>query len=100
MKRLQNAQDLRRYLANLINRTESGEVEVNLGKSLAYMSSILLRIIEGFQIVPVQARPFMPLQIFLRVMAEHDPGFADRMRREPPSVEVLEIGRASCRERV
>jgi hypothetical protein len=47
VKRLQNAQDLRRYLANLINRTESGEVAVNLGKSLAYMSSILLRIIEG-----------------------------------------------------
>ena len=43
MKRLQNAQDLRRYLASLINRVESGEVEVNLGKSLAYMSSILLR---------------------------------------------------------
>jgi antitoxin (DNA-binding transcriptional repressor) of toxin-antitoxin stability system len=32
MKRLQNAQDLRRYLASLINRVESGEVEVNLGK--------------------------------------------------------------------
>ena len=47
MKRLQKAQDLRRYLASLINRVESGEVEVNLGKSLAYMSSILLRIIEG-----------------------------------------------------
>ncbi len=47
MKRLQNAQDLRRYLASLINRVESGEVEVNLGKSLAYMSSILLRAIEG-----------------------------------------------------
>ena len=47
MKRLQNACDLRRYMANLINRTESGEIEVNLGKSLAYMSSILLRIIEG-----------------------------------------------------
>jgi hypothetical protein len=47
MKRLQNAQDLRRYLASLINRVESGNVEVNLGKSLAYMSSILLRIIEG-----------------------------------------------------
>jgi hypothetical protein len=45
-----------------------------------------------FQIVPVQARPFMPLQIFLRVMAEHDPGFADLMRREPPAVEVLETG--------
>jgi len=47
MKRLQNAQDLRRYMANLINRTEAGDIEVNLGKSLAYMSSILLRIIEG-----------------------------------------------------
>ena len=47
MKRLQNAQDLRRYLASLINRVESGEVEVNLGKSLAYMASILLRIIDG-----------------------------------------------------
>jgi hypothetical protein len=47
MKRLQNAQDLRRYLASLINRVELGQVEVNLGKSLAYMSSILLRIIEG-----------------------------------------------------
>lgn len=47
MKRLQNTHDLRRYLASLINRVESGEVEVNLGKSLAYMSSILLRIIEG-----------------------------------------------------
>ncbi|MDK2891008.1 MAG: hypothetical protein PWR21_1640 [Methanoculleus sp.] len=45
-----------------------------------------------FQVVPVQARPFMPLQIFLRVMAEHDPGFVDRMRREPPAVEVLETG--------
>ncbi|HOI13134.1 MAG TPA: hypothetical protein PLG75_04715 [Methanoculleus sp.] len=45
-----------------------------------------------FQIVPVQARPFMPLAVFLQVVAEHDPGFADRMRREPPAVEVLETG--------
>ncbi|WP_214020032.1 hypothetical protein [Methanoculleus sp.] len=45
-----------------------------------------------FRIVPVQARPFMPLAVFLRVMAEHDPGFADRMRREPPVVEILETG--------
>ena len=37
-------------------------------------------------------RPFMPLQIFPQVMAEHGPGFADRMRREPPAVEVLETG--------
>ena len=47
---------------------------------------------EDFRIVPVQARPFMPFAIFLRTMAEHDPGFADRMRREPPTAEVLEIG--------
>ena len=47
MKRLQNARDLRRYMAALINKTESGQLEMNLGKSLAYMSSILLRIIEG-----------------------------------------------------
>lgn len=47
MKRLQNAHDLRRYMANLINRTEAGNIEVNLGKSLAYMSSILIRVIEG-----------------------------------------------------
>ena len=45
-----------------------------------------------FRIVPVQARPFMPLAVFLRVMAEHDPEFADRMREEPPEVEILETG--------
>lgn len=45
-----------------------------------------------FRIVPVQARPFMPLAVFLQVMAGHDPGFADRMQREPPVVEVLETG--------
>ncbi|MCM2464812.1 hypothetical protein [Methanoculleus oceani] len=45
-----------------------------------------------FRIVPVQARPFMPLAVFLQVLTEHDPGFADRMRREPPIVEVLETG--------
>jgi len=47
MKRLQTASDLRRYMASLINKTETGQLDVNLGKSLAYMSSILLRIIEG-----------------------------------------------------
>ncbi|ABN58118.1 MULTISPECIES: hypothetical protein [Methanoculleus] len=45
-----------------------------------------------FRIVPVQARPFMPLAVFLRVMTKHDPEFPDRMRREPPTVEVLETG--------
>ena len=45
-----------------------------------------------FQIVPVQARPFMPLAVFLQVMAERDPEFARRMRDESPVVEVLETG--------
>ncbi|WP_292518550.1 hypothetical protein [Methanoculleus sp.] len=45
-----------------------------------------------FRIVPVQARPFMPLPVFLQVMAEHDPEFSDRMQQEPPVVEILETG--------
>jgi hypothetical protein len=45
-----------------------------------------------FQIVPVQARPFMPLAVFLRVITERDPEFAERMQSEPPTVEVLETG--------
>lgn len=45
-----------------------------------------------FRIVPVQARPFMPLAVFLQVMAEHDPVFLDRTREEPPLVEILETG--------
>jgi len=46
-KRLKTLDDLRRYLASLIVRTEDGLIEVNLGKTLAYMSSILVRVIEG-----------------------------------------------------
>lgn len=45
-----------------------------------------------FRIVPVQARPFMPLAAFLRVVADRDPEFSDSMLREPPTVEVLETG--------
>ncbi|MBA7483184.1 hypothetical protein ES707_18695 [subsurface metagenome] len=45
-----------------------------------------------FRIVPVQARPFMPLAVFLQVMVERDPQFACRMRQEPPVVEILETG--------
>lgn len=44
-----------------------------------------------FQIVPVQARPFMPLAIFLRVVAEREE-LARRIQAEPPVVEVLETG--------
>jgi len=46
-RRLQTSQDLRRYLANLINRTEAGKIDANLARGLTYMSSILLRVIEG-----------------------------------------------------
>ena len=46
-RRLQTSQDLRRYLANLINRTEAGKIDQNLARGLTYMSSILLRVIEG-----------------------------------------------------
>ena len=46
-RRLQTTQDLRRYLANLINRTESGQIDPNLARGLTYMVSILMRAIEG-----------------------------------------------------
>jgi hypothetical protein len=46
-RRLNTTQDLRRYLAGLINRTEAGTIDANLARSLTYMTSILLRAIEG-----------------------------------------------------
>ena len=47
MRRLNNMLDLRRYLANLINRTEAGEVAPVLAGKLGYLASILQRVIEG-----------------------------------------------------
>jgi len=47
VRRFQTTQDLRRYLAGLINRTEAGKIEVNLARSLTYMTSILMRAIES-----------------------------------------------------
>ena len=46
-RRLQTTQDLRRYLAGLINRTEAGKIDANLARSLTYMTSILMRAIES-----------------------------------------------------
>jgi hypothetical protein len=40
-------EDVRRYIANLINRTESGEVDGMLAGKLGYLSNILIKIIEG-----------------------------------------------------
>jgi len=46
-RRLKTMEDLRRYLANLINRTEAGEVESNLAGKLGYLANSLAKIIEG-----------------------------------------------------
>ena len=46
-KRLKTLDDLRRYMASLITRTESGEVEPTMGGKLTYMVSVLARVIEG-----------------------------------------------------
>ena len=45
-RRLQNMSDLRRYLANLINRSEAGEVDPNLASKLGYLVALLFRVIE------------------------------------------------------
>ena len=46
-KRLKNLEDLRRYLADLIRRVESREVDANLAGKLGYLTSILAKVIEG-----------------------------------------------------
>jgi hypothetical protein len=46
-RRLKTMEDVRRYLANLINRTEAGKVEPGTAGKLGYLASILTRVIEG-----------------------------------------------------
>ena len=46
-RRLKTMGDVRRYLANLINRTEAGEVEPGLAGRLGFLANILVRVIEG-----------------------------------------------------
>jgi hypothetical protein len=46
-RRLKTMEDVRRYLANLINRTENGKVDPNLAGKLGYLANSLARIIEG-----------------------------------------------------
>ena len=48
--RLKNLGDLRRYIANLINRTEAGLVEPGLAGKLGYLAATLGRVIEGSDI--------------------------------------------------
>ncbi len=46
-RRLKSMSDLRRYLANLINRVEAKEVEPALAGKLGYLANSLARVIEG-----------------------------------------------------
>jgi len=46
-RRLNNSADVRRYLANLINRVEKGNLDGATGKTLGYLTSLLLRALEG-----------------------------------------------------
>lgn len=45
-RRLNNACDVRRYLANLINRVEGGKTDAGQAKTLGYLCSLLLRALE------------------------------------------------------
>lgn len=46
-RRLKSKGDVRRYLAHLINSTESGDIETQTAGRLAYICNILLKAIEG-----------------------------------------------------
>ena len=46
-KRLKTMEDVRRYLATLINLTEAGRIDANLSGELGYLISILVRVLEG-----------------------------------------------------
>ena len=45
-RRLKTSVDARRYLASVLTRMESGEIEAGLGSRLAYVSNILLKALE------------------------------------------------------
>jgi len=49
-RRFNNMSDCRRYLASVLNRIESGEMEAASGTKVSYITSILARIIEGDQL--------------------------------------------------
>jgi hypothetical protein len=49
-RRLKTLGDVRRYLAHLIKAIEADEIEPAKGGRLAYISSILIRAIEGTDI--------------------------------------------------
>jgi hypothetical protein len=46
-RRLKSIEDIRRYLANLINRTEHSEIDPNTSSKLGYLAINLAKIIES-----------------------------------------------------
>lgn len=46
-RRLKELKDVRRYLANLINRVEAGQVAPEKASKLTYVASALVRVIEA-----------------------------------------------------
>ena len=46
-RRLKNLADVRRYLASVINRLESGQIDPSIAGKLGYLTGILTRVIEG-----------------------------------------------------
>ena len=46
-RRLKSIEDIRRYLANLINRAENAAIDPNLASKLGYLAINLAKIIEG-----------------------------------------------------
>ncbi|MDN7012596.1 hypothetical protein FGW20_05990 [Methanoculleus sp. FWC-SCC3] len=93
LKRVGLAAGMQLGLDRLKDLQEHRDVEVILyfDEDLA-RNSTLDADYADFWIVPVQARPFMPLTVFFRTIAEWDPEFSECMHREPPTVEVLETG--------
>ena len=49
-KRLKSTSDLRRYLANLVNRVERGEVEPAMASKIGFLINILAKLIEGTEL--------------------------------------------------
>jgi hypothetical protein len=49
-RRLKSIEDIRRYLAHLIHEIEAGTMDATKGGRLAYITSILIRAVEGSEL--------------------------------------------------
>lgn len=46
-RRLKTLDDVRRYLADVINRVESGDLDANVAGRIGYLANVLKSVIEG-----------------------------------------------------